>query len=195
MARPPLSDRRRAVTRRETAEAAARLFLEHGFEGVGVDRIASAAGLSLRTFYRYFPSKEDVLAPLFDDGQQEFVEAFAARPAGEDPFRAAIAAYREATAEGDDFGPVLVQMMTDVPALRARWLEGLRRSEELLVPLVRERVDPEMGDLDVQAIAALVVLALRLPLEHEAAGTLEGTMGDAQERILQRARRGVFRKA
>lgn len=50
-----------ATSPRELAEAAQRLFLAHGFDQTSVDDIAAAAGVSRRTFFRYFPTKADVL--------------------------------------------------------------------------------------------------------------------------------------
>ncbi|MDX2939798.1 helix-turn-helix domain-containing protein, partial [Streptomyces ipomoeae] len=57
----PLRERRRDATRREIAHCAAALFESQGFQATTVEEIAYAAGLSLRTFYRYCESKETAL--------------------------------------------------------------------------------------------------------------------------------------
>ncbi|MFA9430332.1 TetR/AcrR family transcriptional regulator [Egicoccus sp. AB-alg2] len=66
------SDRRqrnRRRTRRALIDAALDLCVRDGFDAVSVERIADAAGVSPRTFFRYFPTKDEV---LFADYEQEF---------------------------------------------------------------------------------------------------------------------------
>lgn len=67
-ARPSLTDRRRAETQLEIAITAAALFAERGVEGTGAEEIARASGVALRTFYRYFRTKEEAVAPLLAAG-------------------------------------------------------------------------------------------------------------------------------
>ncbi|MGW4249510.1 TetR family transcriptional regulator, partial [Nocardia sp. NPDC004722] len=80
--RPTLTEARRAATRRAVALAAARLFIENGYTATTVEDIAAAAGMGLRTFYRYFAGKEDVLAPLLTIGSQAWADELSAWPAG-----------------------------------------------------------------------------------------------------------------
>jgi len=54
---------RSSSTRRRITESAHALFVTHGFEAVTVDDIVAAAGLSRRTFFRHFPTKESVVFP------------------------------------------------------------------------------------------------------------------------------------
>jgi AcrR family transcriptional regulator len=61
---PDWRDRKRAETRQRIYEAAMRLFREHGFEAVNVGQIASAAGVSVPTFYAHFTSKEQIVLPV-----------------------------------------------------------------------------------------------------------------------------------
>ncbi len=71
-------------TRREIAEAALELFARDGYDSVAVGAIAEHAGVSLRTFYHYFPTKDDVLSPISRDTIGDFVPLVAARPVVED---------------------------------------------------------------------------------------------------------------
>lgn len=73
-----LLTRRKAETAREIAEEAARLFAERGVAGVTAAEIAAAAGVSLRTFYRYFATKEDAVAPVLEIGAARWQAAWAA---------------------------------------------------------------------------------------------------------------------
>lgn len=73
---PTLSRReqKKAEVREALVQAADVLFVEHGFEGTTVDQIAERAGVSRRTFFRYFPSKEAIAFPR----SEERLEAFRA---------------------------------------------------------------------------------------------------------------------
>ncbi|WP_262401443.1 TetR/AcrR family transcriptional regulator, partial [Actinomadura sp. CNU-125] len=75
-----LTERRKAATELEIARAAASLFAERGSGGTTVEAIADRAGLSLRTFYRYFPTKQDAVAPLLSTGAQRWLDLLAAAP-------------------------------------------------------------------------------------------------------------------
>ncbi len=54
-------ERKRRETRQRIAETALRLFLANGYENTSLDTIAAEAGISRRTFFSYFKSKEDIL--------------------------------------------------------------------------------------------------------------------------------------
>jgi TetR/AcrR family transcriptional regulator, regulator of mycofactocin system len=72
--------RPRGTTKRELELIAMRLFSEQGFDDTTVEQIAAAAGISGRTFFRYFPTKAEVLWYQFDDEVTALHEAFAAVP-------------------------------------------------------------------------------------------------------------------
>lgn len=82
--RPGLRERKRAQTEQAIVDSAMKLFARHGFAATTADDIAVAAGISRRTLFRYFPTKEDiVLDPRRLD--QEFArDALRERRAGED---------------------------------------------------------------------------------------------------------------
>ncbi|MFB6843161.1 TetR family transcriptional regulator, partial [Streptomyces sp. NPDC056361] len=83
---PSLTERRKAATQLDIARAAAELFTERGPDGTTAEDIAQRAGVALRTFYRYFRSKQDAVAPLLAGGadrwRQELAEAGAEAGAG-----------------------------------------------------------------------------------------------------------------
>ena len=102
--RPP------GTSARELEVISLRLFTEHGFEDTTVERIAAAAGVSKRTFFRYFDSKADVLWHAFDGEVRSLRAAFAA-VSSEVPLMAAI---RQV------FVGVNSYRAEDVPELRTR---------------------------------------------------------------------------
>src|ERR1700722_14990643 len=78
---PGLRERKKIKLRRAIQAAALRLFETQGYEHTTVEQIAEAAETSTTTFYRYFPTKEDVV--LDNDASPLFEVTVAARPAGE----------------------------------------------------------------------------------------------------------------
>jgi AcrR family transcriptional regulator len=67
--------------RRELGRAAVRLFLERGFDGATVEDVVGEAGVSRRTFFRYFPSKEAAFFADHDERLARFRALLAAREA------------------------------------------------------------------------------------------------------------------
>src|ERR1041384_4302319 len=80
-----LRERKKQRTRRTIASEALRLFAERGYEETTIADIAEAADVSPRTFFSYFPSKEDVVFAEIDERLAEVREGVARRPAGETP--------------------------------------------------------------------------------------------------------------
>jgi AcrR family transcriptional regulator len=116
-------------------EQAMRLFLAKGYAATTVQEIAAAAGVSHMTFFRYFPSKEDVV--LADDYDPVVVELVRGRPAGEpdvEKIRHALLAGL-ASVHAADRQALLerTRLVLGTPALRARLWENQLQTEELLV--------------------------------------------------------------
>lgn len=78
-----LRDRQKDALRLELRDAAIALFDRQGFAATSVDEIARTAGVSRSTFFRYFGSKEAILATDTDQSTEVFLAALAARPASE----------------------------------------------------------------------------------------------------------------
>src|SRR5205809_6013425 len=85
---PGLRERKKATTRAAIQEHAFRLFREQGYDATTVEQIAEAAEVSPSTFFRYFPTKEDVV--LEDDMDLLWMDAIREQP----PEVAPIAALR-----------------------------------------------------------------------------------------------------
>jgi AcrR family transcriptional regulator len=75
-------ERKKAATRRALADAALRLFLEHGYDNVGIKDVAEAADVSTTTLFKHFPSKEALVFDLDADVEAALVAAVRDRPAG-----------------------------------------------------------------------------------------------------------------
>ncbi|MFC0431120.1 TetR family transcriptional regulator [Kutzneria buriramensis] len=154
-----LRARARLAMRTEIAETAFALFVERGFEQTTVDEIAEAAGLSRRSFFRYFPSKEDAVFGLLYDLGEELAAAVAARPAAEPPWdalRASCAVLIEPMLGRAEDAMALLRLIHETPSLRARHQDKQDRWRKLLTDALQARSVPRL-DADVLASAALAV--------------------------------------
>ena len=81
--RSRLQERKQELVREELSRAAWALFRKEGYEATTVTEIARKAGVSRRTFFRYYASKEDVVVETSDELAEEVLVALAHRPAKE----------------------------------------------------------------------------------------------------------------
>jgi AcrR family transcriptional regulator len=75
-----LRERFRVSVRAEIVDAAERLFLERGYEATTIEDIATQSGMSARSVYRYFPTKDDLLVGRFASSTTALIEVLANRP-------------------------------------------------------------------------------------------------------------------
>jgi len=175
VARPPLNDRRKAQTRLEIAQSALELFVRDGYDAVPAEAIAAEAGVSLRTFYRYFQAKDEVLSPIITRGTETLAARFAARPPDETLAEAFAAAFREMRPpEERQRAPRLIPLLTEVPVLRARWLADLRTIEGAFAMVVKQRTPTPLSDADAELTGAILATALRIALERAASEDATG---------------------
>ena len=86
-----LRERKKAKSRAVIQQQAMRLFTEKGYEATTVEQISEAAEVSPSTFFRYFPTKEDVV--LYDSLDPILLEAIRTQPAELSPIKAIMAAW------------------------------------------------------------------------------------------------------
>ena len=88
MAESSRRSRKKAEVREALVRAADRLFAARGFDGTTIDEIAEAAGVSRRTFFRYFETKEAIVFPQTEERFELFKKLLHARLEGASPFAA-----------------------------------------------------------------------------------------------------------
>ncbi|GIH65098.1 MULTISPECIES: TetR/AcrR family transcriptional regulator [Microbispora] len=159
MSSESLWSRTRRAAFAEIAEVAMELFLEKGFEATTIDDIAAAAGISRRSFFRYFGTKEDVvLGNLAGEGARA-AAALAERPDDEPLWTAllnVVALIDEAPGERERLLKIS-EMMYGTPSLRARSLEKHLQWQADLLPEVKRRLPADPGDGLADLRAAAVV--------------------------------------
>lgn len=163
---PNLRERTRQAVRAQLMTVAWELFVEQGYDATTVDEIAAAAGMSQRSFFRYFGAKEDVVLVKFEAVGALLAEELARRPASEDAWTALRRSFEvivEPAERDPRHGLVLLRITDQSPALRAGRLEQQTRWQELLTPLVAARLttaadhDPRAAALTAAALACLNV--------------------------------------
>ncbi|MGN9906600.1 acyl-CoA-like ligand-binding transcription factor [Phytohabitans sp. LJ34] len=170
---PGLRERKKAKTRAAIQRHALRLFQEKGYAATTVDQIAEAAEISPSTFFRYFPTKEDVV--LLDGWDPMFVASVLAQPPEMGPVAAIRAAIREVVArmsaeewEAERGRQELVRM---VPELRTRLLQQYVDAIDLLAGAIAERAGLPADDFAVRAMAGAVIGVSLAAVPHVLGGT------------------------
>jgi AcrR family transcriptional regulator len=169
-----MAERKRQVVREELGGAALRLLAINGFECTTIDQIVAAAGVSRRTFFRYFKSKEDVIIVFLGDLGKFVLEALAARPAEEPPgaaIRAALSVIVDGFSEDPAKSVALTNLMIGTPALRARYLDRQAELQAgLAVELARRSGTDPATDPRSDLTAAVALKAFDVTLARWAAG-------------------------
>lgn len=167
-----MAERKRQLVRDELADAALRLLARQGFDSTTVEEIVAAAGVSRRTFFRYFQSKEDVIVQMLTDTGAELCAALRSRPAGEPPavaVRQAFTAFLDKTGEDRDKTLRLTQLMLGSPALLARFLERQAQWQADIAEVLAGRSSGERRDLHAAIAAGVALTAFNTALTRWAA--------------------------
>jgi len=173
-----LRERKKAQTRAAIQRHALRLFREAGYTATTMEQIAAAAEVSPSTLYRYFPTKEDLI--LQDDYDPLLAAAFRAQP----PEMPILEAFRTAIWQGMAQIPEAEQaeamnrarMSYTIPEVRARTLDHLFTTADMLTDLFAERLNRSPDELEVRVLA----------------GTVIGTMLAAQQRWIADPEANMF---
>jgi len=169
-----LAQRKQEVVRVALATAAEGLFVTRGFEETTVEQIAQAAGVSRRTFFRYFESKEDVLAEHAERFGEHFFATLAARPLDEPPLVAIRNALVPALELGLQDGDVLrctIGLLRQTNSLRRVVMARRNRLEERVAALMTRRLGANAADNGPMLLAfltrALLDTAFNAWYDHE----------------------------
>lgn len=181
-----LRERKKLRTRAAISTAAIELFLERGFDAVGVAEVARVAEVSKRTLFAYFPTKEDLVLHRFADHETDAADVVRARRPGQGP----LAALREAFLRGlaarepvtglcDDPAVLAVfRLVTGTPALVARLAEFAGAGEVALAAALGEA---GVSALDASLAAAQIVAVRRTLATANMAAVAAGV--PARERL------------
>jgi AcrR family transcriptional regulator len=169
-----LAERKRQLVRDELGEAALKLLAWHGFESTTIDQVVAAVGVSRRTFFRYFESKEDVVVQFLADTGAGLCAELAARPVDEPPavaLRRAMSVFIAACREHPEKSLRLTKIILGTPSLLGRYLERQAQwCQDLAVELGRRAGRDPAHDLRPELAAGVALTAFDTALRRWAAG-------------------------
>jgi len=158
---------KRAEARLAVSRHACVLFWEQGVSGTSGDDIAAAAGLSTRTIWRYFRSKESCVEPVLGASADRFVGIW-----NRWPHELSLADHLAADSIAHPLSPRDIEdevsamriatMSSSVPALRTAYLMVHDRMEQGFIPMIADRLHLSEDDLTVRLCAAATTGAFRV---------------------------------
>jgi len=180
VARSPRHERL-SRTRKALIDAALELFAENGFDDTSTDEIAAAAGVSPRTFFRYFPTKESVLF----SGEYDFMRLFAGALMAQDPNIPEFEAIcRTLVALAPRVEPLRERVrlyelaIASSMLLRGREQATLEDNINVMAAAIAERCGLEQPDESCEILSSLSHVTLRRALESWLAGSPRQTFAE-----------------
>jgi AcrR family transcriptional regulator len=163
-----LRERKRTRTRLMIQTEALRLFNENGYAPTTVEQIADAAAISPRTFFRYFPSKEDVV--MWDEYDPLALELLQARPDDEplaESFRAVIRESLGGLVQNDPERLLSrIRLTATVPELRARFLDEQTQGLEHIGNFFATKRARPVDELTLQVVGSALLAAVTVALDR-----------------------------
>ena len=170
-----LRERKKRLTRQRISDVATAMFVARGYDDVKISEIAAKVGVSEKTIYNYFPTKESL---VYDDADQQLTRLAAAvrdRPTGSSPTAAVVECLKQdlgrfaaALGEGGlDFLPAFGRMIRETPALRAAWGEHRHKLVETLTAVLADEAGIDPRDPEPLSAARALVSLLELMFDSQ----------------------------
>ena len=173
-----LRERRRRQTSADIRGAAVRLVRERGFDKLTIEAICAEAGISVRTFFNYFPNKESAIVYGPSDIPPELVEEFVAAGPGsysvvlDELIKLAAHHLRDMPPDRDQ-AETMLELAKTTPAMLAAFLADLERFQNHLIDIVARRQGMKADEEIPAVISALALTAIRSGIERWTSGTPE----------------------
>ena len=185
----PHPGRRRVTSRAELEQTAFGLFASRGFDATTVDEIAAAAGIGRRTFFRYFPSKNDIPWGAFEAELERMRIRLKAVPPEVplmDAIRVALIDFNRVAPGTEPLHRRRMELILRVPALLAHSTLRFAAWRTVIAEFAAERTGRRPDDLAPQAIAHAVLGVAVAAYEHwldDPAADLGALLDDAMRQL------------
>ena len=164
-----LRERKKLERRRSIETEAIALFEANGFDGTTVEDIAAAADIAPRTFFYYFPTKEDVVLADYVGRLERIVSEFTLRPDSETPWTALRESFLVVAGDYEEQRSELVRrfaIMATTPSVYARSLQLQSDWEAALAEALAQKWVSGPDDLAPRLMAAAALACMRSSLQH-----------------------------
>jgi AcrR family transcriptional regulator len=193
MATAGLRERKKADTRLAISRAALQLAVEHGPDDVTVDAIAARAGVSPRTVFNYFGTKEQAILGFDAQRSVEISNTVRDRPAKEPPLVALRGAFRAIATDVPEVAEVArarAQLVQDHPQLHPHYVAGYSTLENALIEAIAHRtgLDPERSAYP-RLVVSTAITAFRVALDR--AGTGKNALAHAVDDVFDALDNGL----
>lgn len=193
--RPPmgLRERKKLKTRQAIRSATYALVEEQGYDATTIEQIADRAEVSPSTVFRYFPTKEDIV--LTGEYGETVLEELRARPADEpwtDSLRHVMhKALAPGTGEEPEVARLRARLSVEVPAVRARMLEGMSAAGLLVRRALADRTGLDQDGLEVRVLAMSLIGGLTEVSLYWAENGCQGGLSDLVDRAMDVLEHGL----
>lgn len=169
-----LREQLKATTRQELTRVGLQLFLKQGFANTTIDEIVAPLGISKRTFFRYFDTKEELIFEWQKDLAPAFVDELNRRPKEEAPFKAVsgtLLSLLTHVNENPELAFKVMRLLNETPSLAGRDMEKRMVWEQALVAALIEREGEKiMPRLKARVIVGMAMTAWTAALDEWYAG-------------------------
>ncbi|MBB2910302.1 AcrR family transcriptional regulator [Streptosporangium becharense] len=188
-------DRKKLETRAALERAALTLVAERGLAGVTVEDIAAAVDVSSRTFFNYFPSKEDALLGTHPTAGTELRERLAAVPAGVpslEVLRLVLREEAERIQERREQWLLRLSVFERNPSLLPRLIAGGAETEHIVRTFLAERIGTgPAADGHAQLVAAVALAAYRAAVLRWSVAHGDPALPDVVDDVFSRLTAGL----
>lgn len=175
-----MSEQRRVRLRLEISREASKLFWEQGVAHTSGEQIAEAVGLSVRTIWRHFRSKESCAEPIITQGVEWFMAVLRGWPRqrsleqhlAAELERAKDDETRAVSVADELLATKMIALGDTEPALRTAWLMACDQVEREMAGIFADRLERPADDLEVRLHAAAAAAVVRVVDEHVGAAIM-----------------------
>jgi AcrR family transcriptional regulator len=186
---------RKKRERRDSIEAAALdLFDAEGFDNTTVENIAAEADIAPRTFFSYFPTKEDVVLADYAGRLERILGELEKRPRSEAPWKAVKASFLLVAHDYESQREELIRRFTIIatnPSVYARSLQLQAGWEDALADSISARMNTAPTDITPRLLAAAALACMRSTLRHWVASGHDSSLPDLAEQCFDQLSEGL----